>query len=92
MSEPQGLVRPKGVGKLKTFIYLVGFGTRDLPACSTVPQPIRYCVPPLTLFKICDLQQILLNSVASVRDRTIAKERLPLVGEFSANFCGSKYY
>jgi hypothetical protein len=28
------------------------------------------------------------NSVALVRERTIAIERLPLVGEVSANFCG----
>jgi hypothetical protein len=29
-----------------------------------------------------------LYSVASVRERTISKERPPLVGEVSANFCG----
>jgi hypothetical protein len=29
-----------------------------------------------------------LNSVARVRERTIPTERLPLVGEDSANFCG----
>jgi hypothetical protein len=29
-----------------------------------------------------------LNSVALVRDGTIPTERPPLVGEFSANFCG----
>jgi hypothetical protein len=29
-----------------------------------------------------------LNSVALVRKRTISIERLPLVGEVSANFCG----
>jgi hypothetical protein len=28
------------------------------------------------------------NSVALVRKRTIPTERLPLVGEVSANFCG----
>jgi hypothetical protein len=28
------------------------------------------------------------NSVALVRERTIPTERPPLVGEFSANFCG----
>jgi hypothetical protein len=36
-SEPQGLVRPEGLGKLKKFIYLIGSLTRDLPACSIVP-------------------------------------------------------
>jgi hypothetical protein len=28
------------------------------------------------------------NSVALVREQTIPTERLPLVGEISANFCG----
>ena len=31
---------------------------------------------------------IKLNSVALVRERTIPTERLPPVGEVSANFCG----
>jgi hypothetical protein len=34
-----------------------------------------------------DLQ---LNSVASVRERTIPTERPPLVSEVSANFCGKR--
>jgi hypothetical protein len=40
LSEPQGLVRPEGLGRLKTFIQLIGSGTRDLPACSIV---INHC-------------------------------------------------
>jgi len=31
---------------------------------------------------------IKLNSVALVRTRTLPTERPPLVGEFTANFCG----
>jgi hypothetical protein len=36
-------VRQEGLGKLKK-IHLVGSSTRDLPACSGVPQPLRYSV------------------------------------------------
>jgi hypothetical protein len=36
MSKPQGLVRRKGLGKLKK-IHLIGSRTRDLSACSIVP-------------------------------------------------------
>jgi hypothetical protein len=35
----KGLVRPEGLGKSKKCVQLVGPRTRDLPACSTVPQP-----------------------------------------------------
>jgi hypothetical protein len=43
--------------------------------------------------KILELHQAKLviktnNSVALVRERTIATKRMPLVGEVSANFCG----
>jgi hypothetical protein len=37
LSEPQGLMRPEGLGKLKKFILLIGSQARDLPACSIVP-------------------------------------------------------
>jgi hypothetical protein len=37
LSEPQGLVRPEGLGKLKKLIYLIESGTLNLPACSIVP-------------------------------------------------------
>ena len=36
------------------------------------------------------IKDIKLNSVALVRERTILTERPPLVGEVSANFCGSR--
>jgi hypothetical protein len=32
-------VRPEGLGKFKKFIHLIGSRTRDIPACSVVPQP-----------------------------------------------------
>jgi hypothetical protein len=40
MSEPQGLVRLKGLGKFekKKIVNLIGSRTRDFPACSVVPQ------------------------------------------------------
>jgi hypothetical protein len=37
MNKPQGLVRPEGLGKLKTFIYLIVSRTRDIQAFSIVP-------------------------------------------------------
>jgi hypothetical protein len=45
----RGLVRLEGLGKLKKLIYFIGSRTRDLPACSIVPQPLHYrsiCAPP----------------------------------------------
>jgi hypothetical protein len=50
MIEPQGLMLPKGLGKLKTFIHLIRSRTRDLPACSVLPQPLRYRVEKETQF------------------------------------------
>jgi hypothetical protein len=38
-------MRPEGLGKLGK-IHLIGTQTRDLPACSIVPWPLRYRVPP----------------------------------------------
>jgi hypothetical protein len=38
-------VRPEEFGKLKKLIHLIGSRTRDFPACSIVPQPLRYRVP-----------------------------------------------
>jgi hypothetical protein len=37
LSEPQGLVRPGELGKLKKLIHIIGSRTRDLPARSTAP-------------------------------------------------------
>jgi hypothetical protein len=42
LSKPQGLLRLEGLGKLKKCNELIGSGTRDLPACSVVPQPLSY--------------------------------------------------
>jgi hypothetical protein len=36
LSKSQGLVRPEGLRNLKKLIHLIGFRTRDLPACSIV--------------------------------------------------------
>jgi hypothetical protein len=35
-------MRPEGLGKVKTFIYLIRSRISDLPACSIVTQPLRY--------------------------------------------------
>jgi hypothetical protein len=43
----QGLVRLEGLSKFKKFIYLMGYRTPDLAACSIVPQPLRYHVASL---------------------------------------------
>jgi hypothetical protein len=51
LSEPQGRVRPEGLGKLKKSIDLMGSRTDSLPACSIVPQPLRYRMPPLGIRK-----------------------------------------
>jgi hypothetical protein len=42
----QGLVLLEGLGKMKecTSIHLIGTRTRDLPACSIVPEPLRFRV------------------------------------------------
>jgi hypothetical protein len=45
--DPRAIVRPEGLGKLEK-IHLMGTRFRDLPACSIVPQPLRYRVPRLT--------------------------------------------
>jgi hypothetical protein len=37
----------EGLGKLKKCIHLIGSRTRDIPACSIVPYPLHYCVPPI---------------------------------------------
>jgi hypothetical protein len=42
LSKRHDLVRPEGLGELKKkTYYLIGSRTRDLPACSTVPQPLQ---------------------------------------------------
>jgi hypothetical protein len=39
-------VRPERLGKLKTFTHLIESRTRELPAFSIVPEPLRYRLPP----------------------------------------------
>jgi hypothetical protein len=46
LSKLQGLLRLEGLGKLKKFSDHFGCGTRDLPACSVVCEPLRHGVPP----------------------------------------------
>jgi hypothetical protein len=46
---PRAIVRLDGLGKLKK-IHLIGTWTRDLPACSIVPQPTKL---PCALIKTC---------------------------------------
>jgi hypothetical protein len=53
-------VRHEDLSKLIEFNYLIGSRIRDLRACSTVPQPLRYGVP---YFKHCKV----LRRVAVVR-------------------------
>jgi hypothetical protein len=37
-------VRQEGLGKLEKLIHLIGSQIRDYPACSLVPEPLRYRV------------------------------------------------
>jgi hypothetical protein len=48
----------------------------------------RFSRPDFTKTLARNISLELTNSVALVRERTIRTERLPLVGEVSANFCG----
>jgi hypothetical protein len=41
-------MQPEGLGKWKN-IDLIGPRTRDLPACSILPQALHYHVPPYTM-------------------------------------------
>jgi hypothetical protein len=42
VNKPQGLVQSEGLGKLIKFNYLNGPQSQELPAYSTVPQPLCY--------------------------------------------------
>jgi hypothetical protein len=42
LSKPRGLVRLEELGKLEKLIHLNGSRTRDLRACSIVPQLLRW--------------------------------------------------
>jgi hypothetical protein len=47
--ELRAIVQLERVGKLKKSIDLIGKGTRDLPACSIVPQPTTLSRAPEVL-------------------------------------------
>jgi hypothetical protein len=50
LSEPQGPVRPEGLGKLKKkCIHLIGSRTRNLTACSLMPQPLATSWPRIRI-------------------------------------------
>jgi hypothetical protein len=48
LGEPQGLVHPEGLGKLKNVIDLKRYRIRDLSACSIVPLTLLQCYEYLT--------------------------------------------
>jgi hypothetical protein len=45
---PKDLEWLEGLEKLKKFIHLIRFRTRNFPACSTVPEPLCYPLLPYT--------------------------------------------
>jgi hypothetical protein len=60
--DPRAIGRLEGLGKLKTKSnYLIGNQTRDLPACSIVPQPTNHKeICKLTIFGCYCLQVVML--------------------------------
>jgi hypothetical protein len=52
LREPHCLARLEGLDKLKKFVSLIRFRTRDLPACSIVPQPLCYCLSCIFLYEL----------------------------------------
>jgi hypothetical protein len=64
-------MRLEELGKLKKLIHLIGFRTRDLPACGTATQPLRYRVPNYCIIVIIIIK-IRLSEVlgADARSRT----------------------
>jgi hypothetical protein len=76
-------VRSEGLGKLKTFIRLIGSRPLDLPACSIVPQPLRYRMLHFTKFISYVLELSLAdrsNTRAFVklsRAKCVVKNKLP---------------
>jgi hypothetical protein len=56
-------VRPERLGKLKKFVHLIG--TRDLPACTIVPQPLRYRVPQNRLIGQVKIISVILYLMAA---------------------------
>jgi hypothetical protein len=62
-SNPQGLMLPEGLGKLKILIALIGSRTHDLSACSIVPQQITLPLAPIKNKIYTKLSTILARSV-----------------------------
>jgi hypothetical protein len=61
MSEPQGLVRPEGLGGQIKFGYFIAFRTRDLPVCYITSQSQRYCVTQAIfqgLYNLCNSRDL----------------------------------
>jgi hypothetical protein len=81
-------MRPKGLGKLKQFIHLFRNWTRDLPACSIVPQLLdcrvphddsRHCFFAVLVGRLYNIVQLYSSIGASQRSTSLAK--------FSGNGC-----
>jgi hypothetical protein len=54
LSKLHGLVRLEELPKLNKIIYLIGFRTGDLPACSIIPQQLPVIL--VKLISICHLK------------------------------------
>jgi hypothetical protein len=69
--KPEGLVRSEGLGKFKKN-HLIESLSRDLPACSTVPWPVRYHVPPWCVMRLRNEWWVVCsNAVAGPDDTTL---------------------
>jgi hypothetical protein len=74
-------VRPEGLGKLIKIIHLIGSRTRDLPACSIVPQPLRYRVSKEHVKYEKAMNKEEEKTRLLVRKRNLPTAWLPLVSE-----------
>ena len=77
-------ISPVNGGKMTAVLSFVTFIVRN-PAGSWISSP--FLMREMKCLYL-NTNQIKLNSVALVRERTIPTERPPPVGEVSANFCG----
>jgi hypothetical protein len=85
LSRPQCYSMAGRIRSIEILSELIGNRTRNLLACSVVPQPTTLPRAPESANKT---KKKKLNSVDLVRKRTIPTERQPLVGEVRANLCG----
>jgi hypothetical protein len=46
LSRSNFILRLEGLCNSEKYIHLIGFRIRDFLACSVVPEPLRYRVPP----------------------------------------------